>query len=288
MGSLTAQLRQVLRRFGRAPLFTAVTLLTLAVGIGANTAIFSVINGVLLKPLPYPRPEELVAVWLTAPGLNIRDLNLSSSDYFIFREQNRTFQDVGLYMGHSLNITGLAEPEHVSGLDVTDGVLPVLGVVPMLGRSFTRADDSPGNAETTMLTYGYWQRKFGGDRSVIGKTITVDGTLRQIVGVLPRNFRFRGPDLALLVPMQLDRAKTFLIPFNYDSIARLKPGLTLGEADADVARMLPIVLKSFPPGPGLSFKMFEDAQIGPNLRILKRDVVGDVGKTLWVVMGGIG
>ena len=288
MGIFATQLRQVLRRFGRAPLFTAVTLLTLAVGIGANTAIFSVINGVLLKPLPYPRPEELVAVWLTAPGLNIRDLNLSSSDYFIFREQNRTFQDVGLYMGHSLNITGLAEPEHVSGLDVTDGVLPVLGVVPMLGRSFTRADDSPGNAETTMLTYGYWQRKFGGDRSVIGKTITVDGTLRQIIGVLPRNFRFRGPDLALLVPMQLDRAKTFLIPFNYDSIARLKPGLTLGEANADVARMLPIVLKSFPPGPGLSLKMFEDAQIGPNLRILKRDVVGDVGKTLWVVMGGIG
>jgi predicted permease len=288
MGSLTTQLRQVLRRLGHAPWFTAVTLVTLAVGIGANTAIFSVIEGVLLKPLPYPHPEELVAVRLTAPGLNTRDLPLSSADYFISREQNRTFQDIGLHMGRSLSVTGLAEPEHVSGVDVTDGLLPTLGVSPLLGRSFTRADDSPGSAETVMLTYGYWRRKFGGERSVIGKTITVDGTLRQIIGVLPQDFRFGGPGLALLLPMQLDRAKTFLIPFNYDSVARLRPGVTLAEANADVARMLPIVLRSFPPGPGLSVKMFEDARIGPNLRTLKQDVVGDVGKVLWVVMGGIG
>src|SRR5881396_2377362 len=99
MALLTTQLRQVLRRLGRAPIFTAVTLLTLAVGIGANMAIFSVINAVLLKPLPYPHPEELVAVWLTAPGINIKDLNLAPAHYFIFREQSRTFQDIGLYMG---------------------------------------------------------------------------------------------------------------------------------------------------------------------------------------------
>ena len=110
MGSFTTQLRQVLRRLGRAPMFTAVTLLTLAVGIGANTAIFSVVEGVLLKPLPYPHPEELVAVRLTAPALNIEDLNPSPSDYFISREQNRTFQDIGLYMGHSVNVTGPRSP----------------------------------------------------------------------------------------------------------------------------------------------------------------------------------
>jgi len=147
MGPLTTQLRQVLRRLGRAPMFTAITLATLAAGIGANTAIFSVVEGVLLKPLPYSHPEELVAVWLTAPGLNIKDLNPSPADYIISREQNRTFQDIGVYMGHSLNITGLAEPEHAHGLDVTDGVLPTLRVSPMLGRLFTRADDSPGSAE---------------------------------------------------------------------------------------------------------------------------------------------
>src|SRR6201987_4513381 len=123
---IKVQLRQVLRGLRRTPLFTAVALLTLAVGIGANTAIFSVVNGILLKPLPHPHPEDLVAVWLAAPGLNIKDLNLGPADYFIFREQNRTFQDIGLYMGSTVNVTGFGEPEQASGLMVTDGLLPVL------------------------------------------------------------------------------------------------------------------------------------------------------------------
>ena len=288
MGLLTAQIRYVLRRLGRTPMFTAVTLLTLSIGIGANTAIFSVLEGVLLKPLPYPHPEELVAVRLTAPGINLKDVSLSPSDYFIFREQSRTFQDLGLYMGYSVNITGFGEPEHASGLLVTDGVLSVLGATPLLGRSFTRADDQAGSPNTVMLTYGYWQRKFGGDRSVVGKTITVDGTLDQIIGVLRQDFRFGGPDLVLLLPIKLDRAKTFLTPFNYDAVARLRPGVTVAQANADVARMLPIVLRSFPPPPGYSLRMFEDARIEPNLQTLKQDVVGDVGKVLWVLMGGIG
>ena len=289
MGPLTTQLRQVLRRLGRAPMFTAITLATLTIGIGANTAIFSVVEGVLLKPLPYPRPEELVAVWLTAPGINLKDVNLSPSTYFIFREQSRTFQDVGVTTGFSLNVTGLGEPEHVPGLGVTDGILPILGVSPMLGRLFSRADDAPGSADTVIVTYGYWRRKFGGDRTVIGKTITVDGKLRQIIGVLPQDFRFQDrSDLALLIPMQFDRAKTILGSYSYDGIARLKPGITLEEAKADVARLLPIVNRSFPPPPGFSVEMFESARIGPNLRTLKQHVVGDVGKVLWVLMGGLG
>jgi predicted permease len=289
MGSLTTQLRQILRRLGRTPFFTAVTLVTLAVGIGGNTAIFSVLEGVLLKPLPYSHPEELVAVLLTGPGINLKELSLSPSTYFILREQSRIFQDIGIYTGYSVNITGLGEPEHASGLAVTDGVLPILGVSPVLGRLFTRADNSPGSADTVMLTYGYWRRKFGGDRSVIGKTITVDGKLRQIIGVLPQEFRFRDQrDLALLLPLTLDRAKTFLGDFSYEGIARLKPGVSLAAANADVARMLPIVERSFPPPPGFSLKMFDDARIGPNLRTLKQDVVGDVGKVLWVLMGGLG
>ncbi len=289
MAFLAAQLRQVLRRLGRAPFFTAVTLLTLAVGIGANVAIFSVLEGVLLKPLPYPHEEELVAVWLTAPGINLKDVNLSPSTYFILREQGRTFQDIGVTQGYSLNVTGQGEPEHVSGLAVTDGVLPILGVPPMLGRLFTRADDSPGAADTVIVTYGYWRRKFGGDRAVIGKTLIVGGKLRQIVGVLPQDFRFEDwTDLALLVPMQFDRAKTTLGQYSYDGIARLKPGVTLSQASADVARMLPVVGRSFPPPPGFSMKMFEGIQIGPNLRTLKHHVVGDVGKVLWVLMGGLG
>ena len=288
MAWVKIQLRQVVRSLGRTPQFTAIAFLTLAVGIGANTAIFSVVNGILLKPLPYPHPEELVAVWMTAPGMNIKDLNPGPSQYFIFREQNRTFQDVGLYMGSTVNVTGSGEPEQASGLMVTDGLLPVLGATPLLGRSFTQADDQPGSAETVMLSYGYWQRKFGGDRCVVGKMVTVDGTPHQILGVLRQDFRFGGANLALLLPIKFDRGKTFLTPFNYYGIARLKPGVTLAEANTDVARMLPIVLGSFPPPPGYSLKMFEDARIGPNLRTMKQDVVGDVGDVLWVLMGGIG
>jgi len=288
MGWVKVQLWQVLRSLGRAPLFTAVALLTLAVGIGANTAIFSAVNGILLKPLPYPHPEELVAVWLAAPGLNIKDLNLGPADYFIFREQNRTFQDIGLYMGSMVNVTGTGEPEEASGLMVTDGLLPVLEATPLLGRSFTQADDQPGSPDTVMLTYGYWQRKFGGNRFVVGKVITVDGTPHQVLGVLRQDFRFGGPNVALLLPIKFDRGKTFLLPFNYDAIARLRPGVTVAEANTDVGRMLPIVLRSFPLPPGYSLKMFEDARMVPNLRTLKQHVVGEVSKLLWVLMGSIG
>src|SRR5277367_2800714 len=159
MAMLVDQLKQVLRRLSRAPLFTAITLITLAVGVGANTVIFGVVEGVLLKPLPYPHAEQLIGVWHTAPGIGIQELNMAPSIYFIDREQNTTLQDIGAYSGDALNVTGAGEPEHVPGLDVTDGTLPILGVVPALGRLFTRQDDSPGAAQTVLLSYGYWQRK---------------------------------------------------------------------------------------------------------------------------------
>jgi putative ABC transport system permease protein len=291
---LTTQLRQILRGLGRAPIFTAVTLLTLAAGIGAITAIFSVVNGVLLKPMPYPHSEELVAVRFTALGMGGKNLPISDSSYFIFREQSQTFQDICLYdrgvkgQGHSVNVTGFGEPENVAALPVTDGLFPILGVTPFLGRSFTRADDSPGSADTVVLTYGYWSRKFGGDPSVIGRTIEVDGKPHAIIGVLPESFRFLDQtSLAMLLPMKLNREQTYLGEFIFGGIARLKPGVTLQQANADVARMLPIVNRSFPTPPGFSIKVFEDMMLGPNLRALKQEVVGDVGKVLWVLMGGI-
>jgi len=290
MESFNSQLKQVLRRLGRAPLFTVITLITLAAGVGANTAVFSVLEGVLLKPLPYPKPDELVGVWLTAAGIkNLDDFELSPSDYFIFREQNRTLLDIGLYANDSMSVTGVAEPEQVPGLRVTDGTLPLLGIVPVLGRTFAKQDDSPGAPETVMLTYGYWRRKFGGDASVIGRNITMDGKSRQIIGVLPKRFHFLDQDdPAVLIPFQFDRNKTNLGNFSYHGLARLKPGVTLLQVNADVARMLPIVMTSFPAPAGFSMKLFEDAHIGPNVRPLKRDVVGDVGSVLWVLMGSIG
>src|SRR6267154_2297481 len=289
MSEFKNQLRQVLRRLGRAPMFTVITLITLAAGVGANTVVFSVLEGVLLKPLPYPHSEELVGVWHTAPGLNIPELNMSPSNYFIYREQGRTFQDIGMYQGDSVSVTGVGEPEQVASLNVTEATLSLLGVQPIVGRLFRHEDDVAGAPQTVVLSYGYWRRKFAGAASAVGQTLVVDGKGRQIIGVLPREFHFLDQvDPALLMPFQFDRNKTHLGNFSYEALARLKPGMTLAQANADVARMLPIVMSSFPVPPGFSLKLFEDAHVGPNVRPLKQDVVGDVGSVLWVLMGSIG
>src|SRR6202050_775528 len=288
MATFSDQLRQVLRRLGRAPLFTMITLITLGVGVGANTVIFSGLEGVLLKPLPYPHPEQLIGGWHQAPGVGITNLNMSPSIYFIDREQSTTFQDIGVYDGDSLSVTGAGEPEQVRGLDVSDGTLPMLGVKPALGRLFTREDDSPSAPDTVLLSYGYWRQKFGGATSVIGRSITVDGKPREIIGVLPQGFHFLDyEDASLVVPFKWDRSKIKLGNFSYQAMARLKPGVTMAQASADVARMLPIANRSFPAPEGVSVALFEKTQMAPNLRPLKQDVVGDIGKVLWVLMGSI-
>jgi predicted permease len=270
-------------------MFTVITLITLAAGVGANTVVFSVLEGVLLKPLPYPHSEELVGVWHKAPGINIPELNMSPSNYFIYREQAQTFQDIGMYQGDSVSVTGIGEPEQVPALRVTEATLPLLRVQPILGRHFRREDDAFGAPETVILSYEYWRRKFGSDASAIGRMLVVDGKGRQIIGVLPKGFHFLDQaDPALITPFQFDRNKTNLGNFSYEALARLKPGATLLQANADVARMLPIVMNTFPAPPGFSLKLFEDARIGPNVRPLKLDVVGDVGNVLWVLMGSIG
>jgi len=285
--TLWQDLRYGQRVLRKSPGFTTVAVLTLALGIGATTAMFSVVNGILLKPLPYPHPERLVEVGLDLPGINQFNWPLSPVEYFTFREQGRTFQDIGLYYTgfggnlYSANVTGLGRPEHVPALGVTDGVLPILEVTPLLGRSFTRADDEPGSSDTVMITYGYWRSKFGGDRSVIGKTIDIDGKPSTIIGVLPQRFRFLDmTDLGILLPLRPRMQRGF----NYFAVVRLKPGVTLAEANEDVARMMPMQLERFPE----AAKFFKEARIVPNLQPLKQYVIGDVGKVLWVLMGGIG
>src|SRR5579859_4180837 len=289
MDSFPDQLRQILRRLRRSPMFTVVTLITLAAGVGANTAVFSVLEGVMLKPLPYPQAGELVGVWHLAQGFHNADLNMAPSNYFIYREQNRTFQDIGLYDRDSVSVTGVSEPEQVAALDVTDGVLPILGIPPMLGRGFDRADCSKGSPDVVILTYGYWRRKFGGDRSVVGRTINVDARQRQIIGVMPERFHFLDwEDPGLVLPLQFDRNKTTLGQFSFEGVARLKAGTTLAQANADVGRMLPILWDAFPAPPGFSVELFKQARVVANVRPLAQDVVGDVGKFLWVLMSSIG
>jgi predicted permease len=282
------QLRQVFRRLSRAPLFTAITLLTLAIGIGANTVVFAVVEGVLLKPLSYPHPESLIGVWTSAPGINIPNLNISPSLYFTFREQNATLEDIGVYNGDAVNVTGIGQPEHVSALDVTDGTLPLVGARPVLGRLFTRSDDQPNAPKTAILSYGYWQRRFGGSSSVIGRSVTMDGTAHEIVGVLPRGFQFLDYSEAdIMLPMQWDRSKTKLGNFSFEALARLKAGVTIKQAAADLGRLISVANHSFPAPDGFAVSLFEKANIQSNLHPLKKDVVGDIGNILWVLMGSI-
>lgn len=288
MEHISEQLKQILRRLHRVPMFTFVILLTLAVAVGANTAVFTVLECILFKPLPYPRSEQLVGVWHTAQGFHNAELNMAPSNYFIYREQNRTFEDLGLYQHDAVSVTGVAEPEQVGALAATDGLLPILGIRPILGRWFTGLDTTPGSPDVVILGYGYWQRKFGGDRAVLGRMIAINAKPREIVGVMPEGFRFLDwQDPALILPLQFDRNKTTLGQYNYGGIARLRPGVKLAEANADVARMLPTVWTNFPSRPGTSVNLLLQAHVTANVRPLTQDVVGDVGKFLWALMGSI-
>jgi predicted permease len=262
--------------------------ITLAAAIGANALIFSIVNGVLLKPLPYEHPESLVGVWHVAPGLMQGPLNQAPSTYFLYREQAESFVDIGLWDNASVTITGRGEPEEVEAIQVTDGTLPVLGVRPVLGRNFSREDDAPGGADAVMVSHAYWQRALGGRPDVIGQSMVVNGRARQIIGVLPEGFRFLRFNPEVLLPFKLNRAEITLGQFSYQGIARLKPGVTLERANTDLERLIPRLVDMFPMPPGLTRQMFEEVKLGPNVRPLHQDVIGDIGRALWILLGTVG
>jgi predicted permease len=289
LDTIGRDLRYGVRVLRRNPVFATVALLTLAIGIGANTAVFTVVNSVLLKPLPYPQSERLVAVWNTAPGApGLADvsggLRLSLSMYVTYAEENRTFEHVGVWGPGTAAVTGLREPEQVRTVGVTDGTLQALAVPPHLGRWLSGEDQRPGSAAAVVLTYGYWQRRFGGAADVVGQLITIDNIPRQIVGVMPRAFRVADADADVILPVVIDRSRLIRPGFGWVGVARLKPGVTLAQANADIARMLPSWLHGWPGG-GTQF--YESMRITPALRPLKDDVVGNTGTTLWLVMGTI-
>ena len=173
----------------------------------------------------------MIGVWQTAPRLNIKDLDASPSDYFTFREENRTFQQFGVWNGGSVAVTGRAAPEQVRCLFVTEGTLNALGVAPALGRWFTPADDKPDAPETAILTYGYWQRKFGGDPAAVGSQLIVDGKLTAIAGVMPQSFRFLDEKPELILPMRFDRAKLHLGNFSYPRHCQAQAGSHAGTGE---------------------------------------------------------
>jgi predicted permease len=294
--------RYALRAMRRNLGFTVAVVLTLALGIGANTAVFSVVDGVLLQPLSYPRPGELMSIRHSAPGAaGLTDgLSLSPSMYLTYAEQNRAFASLGVWVVTTSTVTGVADPEQVRVIGISDGVLQALDVSPAAGRWLLAGDQTGATRpppsvfkaySTVMLGYGYWQRRFGGDRSVVGRTIIVDSRPKEIVGVMPRGFRIVNADADLIFPLAFDRGRIAAAGaggggFNYQSVARLRPGITIAQANADVARMVPIWMASW--SNGTDSRVYNTWKITPALRPLKEQVVGSVTDVLWVVMGTVG
>jgi putative ABC transport system permease protein len=291
--SLLVDLKHVCRRLRRSPGFAVAVVLTLAIGIGANTAVFSVLNSVLIRPLSYPEPQQLVAMRLNAPGApglaDFRDeLRMSASMYLTFAAHNSSFQSMGVWLPGTASITGIAQPEQVNTAVITDGVLQTLDVPAAVGQWLTAADQDPHGAQRVMLSYGYWQRRFGGDRGVVGRTISVDSQPRVIAGVMPRGFKVVSYDFDLLVPAAFDPVKQSLAGFAHHGIGRLRPGVTISQADADVARLLNVWMDSWTNGPGTDSHWYLKWKITPAFQPLKEQVVGSIGNVLWVVMATIG
>ncbi|MBI4889562.1 MAG: ABC transporter permease [Acidobacteria bacterium] len=278
-------MRLALRLVKKSPGFSAILITTLALAIGANSAIFSVVNGVLLKPLPYSEPERLAGVWHTAKVMGVSELNASPSAYLTYQEESRTFASIGLWSNGNASITGSGEPERVRALNISETVLPTLRIAPLHGRIFNASDTQPKAPETVILSYDYWQKRFGNDSSAVGRRLTVNGKPHEIVGILPGGFRFLDNEASVFLPLGFNRSELFVGNFSYQAIARLKPGVTFAQANADVARMIPLTSEKFPFPPGLSKEMFESVGMGPNVRPLKIDVIGDIGNSLWILLG---
>jgi predicted permease len=290
--SISRDLRYALRGLARRPAFTFAAVVTLALGIGATTAIFSVVYSVLIKPLPYPNADELVRIRHTEADTTT-DLTSEPTMYFTYREENRTLASIGLWQEGAATLTGLGEPERVRTLRVTDGTLQALGVQPMRGRAFTEQEHGPAaeGPAPVILSHAFWQRRFGGEGKALGREMSIDATPAEVVGIMPPDFRFLDmtPQPDVIHAVRLDRAQQVLgASFNYQALARLKPGVTPVEAHADLERMLAIWADAWPLFPGTTKEQLASLRIAPVVRPLQDDLVGGVASTLWVLMGAIG
>ena len=290
-----SDLKLVARRLSRSPGFTVTVLLTLAIGIGANTAVFSVVDNVLLKPLPYPQSDRLVTLSLQAPGAaglaSFRDgLLLSPSMFLTFAEHNRTFQSLGVWSAGTANLTGIGQPEEVHVITISSGLLETLAVPPLAGRWLNADDQKPHGSKSVMIGYGFWQRQFGGQRSIIGQTIRLDTQSWQIVGIMPRGFKVVDSEFDILrpAPLAFDPHHQIMEGFAWNGVGRLKNGISIGQADADISSLIPVWMDSWSDGPGSNSHFFEIWRITAALKPLKQQVIGSIGNVLWLVMGTIG
>ena len=283
---IVSEIRPTLRRLARTPGFTTISVLTLALGIAGTTAAFSVVNAVLLRPLPYRDPERLVQLWHTAPGLGVLHVEQSDASYIQYLDKaTRSFESMASYRNEASSLTGGQDPERVPSAIVTASLLPTLGVRPTIGRNFSEEEDRPGGASVVLLSDALWQRRFGGDPAIVGKSIQVDGAAREVIGVMPSDFHFPEATTELWIPMAVDRAHLVTGSFNRNAVARLRPGITLRAAEAE---MQPILMRLPDDVPGMmTHAIFEQAKIRVVVRSLRDDVVGDISAVLFTVLGTV-
>ena len=292
MGILFQDLRRAVRALVAAPSFTVAAILSLAIGIGANTAVFSIVDGLLIRPLPYSDAERLVILWNRSPGLNITEDWFSTAQYFDIKNAHHGFEQLAIAIGGNDNLTGSGEPERIGTIRVSSSLLPMLGQKAVLGRLFVPAEDQPGKTATAILSYGMWARRFGSDPGVLGKTIILNGAPYQVVGVMPRSFSL--PREVMPTLDGAEQAKILLplpLPANatqnrdhedYNIVGKLKPGVSLQQAQAEMdtitARLRHQFPEVYPPNGGLTFGIVP----------LLEQVVGNVRRTLYVLLGAVG
>ena len=285
MQDFARDVRLALRQLFRTPLFTVTALVTLAVGIGANTAIFSVVNAVLLKPLPFQDPDGLIALWHEAPGLDFTQLNQSPATYLTYRSDSELLEDIALWDNTAVQVTGGEQPEQLPALLVTDGFFPLLGIQAAVGRVIGPADDAPGAPRTAMISHDYWERSFDADPDVVGTTLSINGNPVEIIGVLPSGFRFLRFDPDVVYPPRFDPAEVMMGQFSYQAFGRLRPGVTPEQVALELDRLLPVAVERYP-GP-VTMTMLQQARFAALVWPLKEDLVGNVRTVLWVLLGTV-
>ena len=288
MTGVVRGLRFAARGLSRAPQFTVVAVLTLALAIAANSAVFGLIRGVLLEPLPYAAPGELVIIGHTAPGLGYDRFQVSPGTFLVYRDAADVFERSGLYRAADVNLTGGgATPERVAAVYASRDLFETLGRTPARGRYFDETEDVPNGAAAVVLSDGLWRTRFGGDPEILGRSLDVDGTARTIVGVMPADFTFPGPDVRLWLPLALDTAAASPGNFSYNAVGRLPAGLEAEEAQRRLRRLIDRVVERF--GQDGDFGAFARAgQLAPVLTPLLEEVVGDVRRPLWILLATAG
>jgi len=279
LGNMKQDLRFAFRTLRKSPGFTLLAVLCIGLGVGVTSTILSAVNAILIRPLPYQNPEELVAVYSWAPATDEHGVNISHPDYLSWRDDNRTFAQLGMWTWDVLAFSGEGEPERLDGATVTANLFPLLGVHPELGRGFTPEDQQPNGAPVILLSHALWQRRYGGQRDVVGSTITVDGFPTQVIGVMPAGFAFpdRGNAWTPLVVEEMGRSRANR--FYAGALGRLKPGVTIEQAQQD----LDVISARLE-------KEHENDNAGWRAEAipLREDLVGEMRRPLLIFLGAVG